>query len=124
MNIVNDRTTDALTQAEEALSALLAADGAGPARPCRFVEFFDDPAFGADDADVLELGIEFGSARLDARELQALRAGAAVTLDDSAGDAVNLGVGGRWIGRGEPVEVDGKIGVRVTELFARNEAAA
>lgn len=121
------RSTDSLTEAEEAVRAMLSQTGDSQLRALRkyrLDEFCADPAFGADDGDTLELRIEFGRANLSADEASGLTRGAMVSLDTPLGEPVELLVAGRTIGRGEPVVIDGKIGVRVTELFGRQEATS
>lgn len=59
--------------------------------------------------------VEAGSVTLPAREWATLGAGDVVVLDARVGEAVTLRVGGKVVGRGELVEVDGSIGVRITE---------
>ena len=65
----------------------------------------------------LELEVQLGSARLPIRDLLELQAGAVVTLDRAATDAVDLYAGDRLIARGEVVSVDGELGVRITEIL-------
>lgn len=59
--------------------------------------------------------IELGEAALSAREWAAISAGDVVVLDRRVGDPVSLRIGGKVLARGELVEVDGAIGVRITE---------
>jgi flagellar motor switch protein FliM len=66
------------------------------------------------DAPVL-VRVEIGSVTLPAREWAAIGVGDVVALDRRVGDAVHLRVARRIIARGELVDVDGAIGVRVLE---------
>jgi flagellar motor switch/type III secretory pathway protein FliN len=66
------------------------------------------------DAPVL-VRAEVGTVTLPAREWAALGVGDVVALDRRVGDAVHLRVGGRTVARGELVDVDGALGVRVIE---------
>lgn len=66
------------------------------------------------DAPVL-VRVEIGSVTLPARDWAAIGVGDVVALDRRVGDLVHLRVGGRTIARGELVDVDGAIGVRVLE---------
>jgi flagellar motor switch/type III secretory pathway protein FliN len=59
--------------------------------------------------------VEIGSVTLPAREWAAIGVGDVVALDRRVGDAVHLRVARRIIARGELVDVDGAIGVRVLE---------
>lgn len=63
----------------------------------------------------LAVRIEVGSATLAAREWAALAAGDVLVLDRRVGDPVTLRVAGREVARGELVEVDGALAVRITE---------
>jgi flagellar motor switch protein FliN len=72
----------------------------------------------------LHLQIELGRTRLPADDVRRLRKGSVVLLDARVDEPAVLRVGGRTIGRGEVVVIDGKIGVRVVELVQRQEAAA
>jgi hypothetical protein len=119
------RLTDPLTEAEEAVRAMLSQTGDSQLRSLRkyrLDEFCADPAFGAEDGDTLELRIEFGRTRLNADEANGFALGSVVSLDATIDEPAELVAAGRTIGRGEPVVIDGKIGVRVTELFGRQEA--
>ncbi len=66
----------------------------------------------------LQVRVEMGTATLPAREWATLGAGDVLVLDRRVGDAVTLRIGGRALARGELVDVDGAIGVRITERLA------
>lgn len=66
------------------------------------------------DAPVM-IRVELGAVTLPARDWAAMGVGDVVTLDRRVGEAVQLRVGGRLVARGELVDVDGAIGVRVLE---------
>jgi flagellar motor switch protein FliN len=68
------------------------------------------------DAEQLELWIELGRARLPPDDVQALRKGSVLRLGGLLDEPVAIFAGPRLIGRGQLVVVDGKIGVRVTEI--------
>ena len=68
-----------------------------------------------DDAHV-ELTVAVGTARLSVRQLGELAVGVTVPLGRSAGGPFELRAGGRVIGRGELVDIDGELGVRVVSL--------
>lgn len=57
--------------------------------------------------------VEVGSARMAAREWAALGAGDVIALGRRIGEPVVLRVGGEEVARGELVDVDGELGVRV-----------
>jgi len=63
----------------------------------------------------LAVRVEIGNATLAAREWAALGPGDVLVLDRRVGDPVSLRIGGRVLARGELVEVDGAVGVRITE---------
>jgi flagellar motor switch protein FliN/FliY len=68
-------------------------------------------------ADVtLEVTVELGRAQLPVRELLALDEGGVIRLEHPVGEPVNLLVNGLQTARGEIVVVDGRIGLRVTEV--------
>jgi flagellar motor switch/type III secretory pathway protein FliN len=71
----------------------------------------------ADDLAELPLvvRVELGEATLAAREWAAIATGDVVVLDRRVGDPVSLRIGGKVLARGELVEVDGALGVRITE---------
>lgn len=63
----------------------------------------------------LEVRVELGTATLPAREWAAISSGDTIVLDRRVGDPVSLRIGGKVLARGELVEVDGALGVRITE---------
>jgi flagellar motor switch/type III secretory pathway protein FliN len=71
------------------------------------------------DADLADLPlvvrIELGEIALPAREWALLAPGDVLLLDQRVGDPVTLRIAGRPIARGELVEVDGALGVRLQE---------
>lgn len=69
-------------------------------------------------ADV-EVGVRVGQVRLSVAELAQLAPGFVLELDGRLEDGVDLVVEGRRVGRGELVEVEGRLGVRVTRLDGR-----
>lgn len=64
----------------------------------------------------VEVVVVLGRTRLPVRELLALDAGAVVTLDRFAGEPLDVEVDGVVIAHGEVVVVDGRFGVRITEV--------
>jgi flagellar motor switch/type III secretory pathway protein FliN len=59
--------------------------------------------------------VEVGEARMQAREWAALRPGDVVVLGKRVGESVTLRVGGVPVARGDLVEVEGEVGVRIVE---------
>lgn len=66
----------------------------------------------------VELVVELGRVELSLAELSRLGVGDVLALGQPLGGGVDVWAGGRRIGRGELVDVDGETGVRLTELFA------
>ncbi len=64
----------------------------------------------------IDLAVVVGEVRLSARAVLGLAPGQVLTLGAPVGAAVELRAAGRSIGRGELVEVDGEVGVRVLSL--------
>lgn len=65
----------------------------------------------------LDISIELGRTELLIEELLKLREGSVVALDKLAGDPVDIVANGRLVGRGELLVVDGKFGVRLSEVL-------
>ena len=69
-------------------------------------------------ADVpLDVVVEIGRAQLPIRELLALDEGGVVRLSRTVGEPVDLLVNGTPAARGDIVVVDGRLGVRITEIL-------
>jgi flagellar motor switch protein FliN len=88
------------------------------------LEDFDDlPATAESDgrkvsgAAELSLRIELGRTQIGIDDSRTLRVGSVLLLDTLADELVNVHVGGRLIGRGEVMAIDGNVGVRMVELF-------
>jgi flagellar motor switch protein FliN/FliY len=64
----------------------------------------------------LDVSVELGRASLPVRELLALDEGGVIRLDHPLGEPVDLLVNGLRTARGEVVVVDGRLGLRITEL--------
>lgn len=64
----------------------------------------------------VQIACEIGRITLSAREVLELRPGAVVPVGRPLAGPVDLTAGGRIIARGELVDVEGEIGVRVTEV--------
>jgi flagellar motor switch protein FliN len=65
----------------------------------------------------LDISIELGRAEILIEDLLKLREGSVVALDKLAGDPVDIVANGRLVGRGELLVVDGKFGVRLSEVL-------
>jgi flagellar motor switch/type III secretory pathway protein FliN len=64
--------------------------------------------------------VEIGEARMAARDWAALGRGDVITVGRRVGELVVLRVGGVAVARGELVNVDGEVGVRIAERIAAN----
>ena len=65
----------------------------------------------------LDISIELGRAEILIEEVLKLREGSVVSLDKLAGDPVDIVANGRLVARGELLVVDGKFGVRLSEVL-------
>lgn len=68
---------------------------------------------------LLTVHVELAQRRLSLDELARLRVGQLLALDCQATDPVDLVADGRRIARGELVEIEGRLGVRVTQVTGR-----
>ncbi|MGM9993048.1 MAG: flagellar motor switch protein FliN [Candidatus Bruticola sp.] len=64
----------------------------------------------------LEVKAELGKAKRLVREVLRLNVGTVIDLDKEAGAPVDLIINNRPIARGEVVEIDGRYGIRITEI--------
>jgi flagellar motor switch/type III secretory pathway protein FliN len=62
--------------------------------------------------------VEIGEARMAARDWASLGRGDVITVGRRVGELVLLRVGGVPVARGELVNVDGEVGVRIAERLA------
>jgi flagellar motor switch protein FliN/FliY len=65
----------------------------------------------------VELTVQLGSCQMPMRDVLHLTPGSVVQLDKAADAPVDLYVSGKLFARGEVVVVDGRIGIRITELI-------
>jgi flagellar motor switch protein FliN/FliY len=65
---------------------------------------------------ILEVKLRFGSRRMVLRDVLALSAGVVVELESHVNSPVDLLLDGRLVAQGEVVVVDGKYGLRVTQV--------
>lgn len=59
--------------------------------------------------------VEIGTAEMSARQWASVAAGDVIALGRRVGEAVVLRVSGVEVARGELVEIEGEVGVRITE---------
>jgi len=134
--------SDCLTDAERAVQAMLSPTGGmlpSSVRAFQLPEFAGETgeetreeigaatvaaaiASASDDDEQIDVRIELGRTRLPRDDVRRLRNGSVVSLDGRIDEPVDIRVGGRLIGRGDVMVLDGKISVRVVELF-REEAS-
>ena len=69
--------------------------------------------------EMLPLRIELGRTQMPRQDALQLRSGAVVPLDNPAADPVDIYAAGRLIARGEVLAIEGKVGVRITELVSK-----
>ena len=76
------------------------------------------PVIDAELLDQLSVALEvhIGSVTLSASELSGMEPGAILTLGESA-DAVQITAGGQVVARGELVEVDGQLALRILQII-------
>jgi len=108
--MLDNQLTDLLTRAERGIEAILSPEETG---------YFD-----ASGQQQVDLQIELGRTRLQPDDVEKLRGGSVVLFDRPIGEPAAIYAGGRLIGRGEVVVVDGKIGVRVVELVGSQETVS
>ena len=65
----------------------------------------------------VKLTVELGNCQMPMRDLLQLAAGSVVQLDKPSDAPVDLYVSGKLFARGEVVVVEGRIGIRITELI-------
>lgn len=66
----------------------------------------------------LEANIRFGAREMSLTELLEVGPGAVIPLDRQVNDPVDLIIGDKVVARGEVVLVQGKFGLRVTEVIS------
>jgi flagellar motor switch protein FliN/FliY len=65
----------------------------------------------------VKLTVELGSCQMPMRDLLQLAPGSVVQLDKASDAPVDLYVSGKLFARGEVVVVEGRIGIRITEMI-------
>ncbi len=72
----------------------------------------------------LEVTADIGTAPLSIAAILALGPGSVVEFRKSASEPIDLKVNGRTIARGEIVSVDGRFGLRITEIVGAPAVSA
>lgn len=80
-----------------------------------------DEGQGAEGADMLndiplQISVELGRVAATAEEIVALKVGHVFDLNRTVGEPLDLSVNGKIVARGELVEIDGNLGVRILSL--------
>jgi flagellar motor switch protein FliN len=123
--MIDNQMTDLLTKAEQALNSILepAADKQPRSVRSHSLDDFHDDAAPATSGEEhtsgnerLDLRIELGRTHISPGDVRQLRSGAVLSLDELAGELVDVYAGGRLVARGEAVVLDDRLGVRVMEL--------
>jgi len=70
------------------------------------------------DAIPVRLSFDLGEIHLTLAELRALQPGQTIRLGHPVASAVRIRANGALIGEGELIEIDGLLGVSVSQLFA------
>ena len=66
----------------------------------------------------IDISVEIGRTKMTIGELLSLSKGSIVELKKTAGDAVDIYVNGKLLGRGELIVVNERLGVRVAKIVA------
>ena len=69
----------------------------------------------------VDISVEIGRTRMTIGELLSLTRGSIVELKKMAGEAVDILVNGRLLGRGEVIVVNERLGVRMTKIVTPAE---
>ena len=80
-----------------------------------------EDAQGAGGADLmndipLQIAVELGRVSTTAEEVVSLKVGHVFDLNRVAGEPLDLSVNGKVVARGELVEIDGNLGIRILSL--------
>jgi flagellar motor switch protein FliN/FliY len=70
----------------------------------------------------LRITVELGRTQLPLADILRLTSGSLVELDQLASEPLAIKAGGRLIARGVAIVVNGRLGVRLTEIIAPNAA--
>ena len=66
----------------------------------------------------IDISVEIGRTKMTIGELLSLSKGSIVELKKTAGDAVDIYVNGKLLGKGELIVVNERLGVRVAKIVA------
>ena len=86
--------------------------GAAPEEPQNLDMILDLP---------LEVSVRLGQARILIRELLRLDKNSVLELDQGADEPLDIVVNDSVLARGEVVDIDGRLGIRITDIVSRKE---
>ena len=69
----------------------------------------------------LQVAVQIGTTRMVIRELLQLGQGSVIELDKLAGEPMEVLVNNKLVARGEVVVVNGKFGIRLTDVVSPNQ---
>jgi flagellar motor switch protein FliN len=64
----------------------------------------------------LKITVQLGSRTVKIREVLQLKQDSVLEIDKSAGESIDVFVNGKLVGYGEVLELEGKTGIRLTDL--------
>jgi len=127
---VEETPQGSAAEENEAVAAADATGAAGSKDPVKKAEF-QDVANGPQKGDkpsmdllmdvTLAVSVELGRTTMTIQEVLGIYEGSVIELERVAGEAVDILVSGKLLGKGEVVVVDDKFGIRITELINRVE---
>lgn len=68
----------------------------------------------------VKVSVELGSCKMYMKDVLKLAPGSIINLEKSTDSVVDLYVNNKFIGRGEIVVVEDKLGIKITELAKKN----
>mgnify|MGYP001420799532 FL=1 len=69
----------------------------------------------------LEVSVRLGQSRILIRELLRLDKNSVLELDQGADEPLDIVVNDSVLARGEVVDIDGRLGIRITDIVSRKE---
>lgn len=69
----------------------------------------------------VKVSVELGSCKMLMKDVLKLAPGSIINLDKPTDSPVDLYVNNKFIGRGEIVVVEDKLGIKITELLNKNQ---
>ena len=69
---------------------------------------------------LMDVNVELDRTRMTVRDLLALEKGSVIAMTRSAGENMDILIGGTSVGSGEVVVMEGTVGVRITDFKEEN----